>query len=107
MDAVRIPHWLSKADRTDLAAAISTALSAGDLHPVQECHLRDIQVELGVATARDRVWPDKAAIVRRAVGYSDDVLPIRVSEDEVNAALALTHLSPSARAALNDGKSTP
>ena len=105
MDAVRLPCWLNEADRDTIATAIDDALTL-DLHPVVECYLRDVRTELRVAAARDQVWPDQADVVRKASGYTADVLPIRMSEDEMAAVLSLTNLSPAARVALHEGKST-
>lgn len=102
---VRTPYWLSTNDRAALADAINAALAAPGLHPVPACHLHDVAAELRVAAARDHLWPEKADLVRRATGVSADVLPIRMSDDEVAAVLDAGDLAPSVRAALTGGKS--
>lgn len=97
MTEVRIPHWLSKTDRTDLAEAIVDLCRSTTVFPTVRDRLDAVLIELGVAEARDQVWPHKAAIVRQAHGYAADVLPIRISDQELLAVLTLPALPPSLR----------
>jgi hypothetical protein len=88
-----VPHWLSAAQRSGLADIVSEALGGGGcVHPVAAIHLHDVLTELHVAAARDAVWPASAARVRRATGWDDDVLPVRLSAAEVSSVLALPAL---------------
>ncbi len=98
--AVLLPHWLSGADRELLAAAVRTGLDAAELHPVTAVHLADVLTELHVAAARDAVWPGPAARVRRVTGWADDVLPVRLSADELDGVLGLPALPAALRAVL-------
>jgi hypothetical protein len=59
-----------------------------------------VLTELHVAAARDAVWPASAARVRRATGWTDDVLPVRLSAAEVTSLLALPGLPGGLRAVL-------
>ena len=96
---VRVPHWLAGPDRDALGAAVRTALS-GAVHPVAAIHLQDVLTELHVAAARDTVWPDSAARVRSATGWSDDVLPVRLSAAERGSVLGIAGLPDAVREAL-------
>jgi hypothetical protein len=90
---VLVPHWLSAVQRSGLADVVRDALAGGScVHPVVAIHLQDVLTELHVAAARDAVWPASAARVRRATGWDDDVLPVRLSAEEVASVLALPAL---------------
>jgi hypothetical protein len=100
---VLVPHWLTGAQREDLAAAVRAALQQSVVHPVAAIHLQDVLTELHVATARDAVWPASAARVRLATGWDADVLPVRLSAAELSGVLALPALSDEVRALLSGG----
>lgn len=100
MPEVLVPHWLTAAERAQLAGVVRCALADPTLHPVAAVHLADVLTELHVATARDAVWPASAARVRRVTGWGADVLPVRLSARERDSALALPALAPALRAAL-------
>jgi hypothetical protein len=100
---VLVPYWLAGPDRAALGAAVRTAL-AGDVHPVAAIHLQDVLTELHVAAARDTVWPASAARVRSATGWSDDVLPVRLSAAERSSVLALPGLPDAVRSALGGAR---
>ena len=100
---VLVPHWLTGADRTELADTVTGALAAVSVHPVATIHLEDVLTELHVAAARDAVWPASAARVRLATGWDDDVLPVRLSAAELASVLALPTLRPVLRARLAGG----
>jgi hypothetical protein len=97
---VLVPHWLTAADRADLAAAVRAALVGCPVHPVAVIHLEDVLTELHVAAARDAVWPAPAARVRMATGWGADVLPIRLSAAELASVLTVAELPEGLRAAL-------
>ena len=97
---VLVPHWLTAAQRDELATTIRTALTSWDLHPVAAIHLQDVLTELHVAAARDAVWPASAARVRLATGWDADVLPVRLSAAELAGILAVPALPAALRAAL-------
>ena len=103
--AVLVPHWLSAGDRLELERAVQTALDAGPVHPVAAIHLAEVLTELQVAAAREVVWPAPAARVRRATGWSADVVPVRLSAVELASVLSLSGLAPVAREALTGGRS--
>lgn len=100
---VLVPHWLAGADREQLAAVVRAALVEADVHPVATIHLEDVLTELHVAAARDLVWPASAARVRLATGWDDDVLPVRLSADELASLLALSALPDTLRDRLHGG----
>ena len=100
---VLVPHWLPGAHRTQLATAVRAALSGRLMHPVTAIHLEDVLTELPVAAARDAVWPASAERVRRATGWDDDVLPVRLSAAERASVLAMPGLPDDVRALLGDG----
>jgi len=104
--AVLVPYWLSTGDRLEVQRAVRTALDAGPLHPVAAIHLAEVLTELHVAAAREVVWPAPAARVRRATGWSADVVPVRLSAVELASVLSLPGLAPVAREALTGGRST-
>ena len=95
-----VPYWLAAPARAALATAVRHGLNAGEVHPVAAIHLADVLTELHVAMARDAVWPDPAARVRRVTGWDDDVLPVRLSAVELESVLALPALPTALRAAL-------
>ena len=97
---VLVPHWLTAAQRDELAATVRTALAHWDVHPVAAIHLQDVLTELHVAAARDAVWPASAARVRMATGWDADVLPVRLSAAELAGILAVPALPPALRSAL-------
>jgi hypothetical protein len=100
---VLVPHWLTGTHRTQLATTVRAALTSRLVHPVAAIHLEDVLTELHVAAARDAVWPASAARVRRATGWDEDVLPVRLSAAELAGVLALTSLPDSVRAVLGGG----
>jgi len=87
-----VPHWVDAAARERLAAVVRVALDEPALHPVTTIHLQDVLTELHVAAAREAVWPASTARVRLATGWNDDVLPVRLSRDELAAVLRLPGL---------------
>lgn len=95
------PYWLGAADRELLAEVVGSALRSVPVHPVAAIHLADVATELHVATARDAVWPASAARVRRATGWDDDVLPVRLSSAERASLLALHALPDGLRGQLS------
>ena len=97
---VLLPHWLTEAEREQLAVVVRRALDAADVHPVAAIHLSDVLTELHVAAARDALWPGSAARVRRVTGWGADVLPVRLSSRELTSVLTLTELAPELRTAL-------
>lgn len=97
--AVLVPHWLAAAQRGCLAATVRSAL-VRSVHPVAAIHLQDVLTELHVAAVRDAVWPSSAERVRRATGWDEDVLPVRLSAAELASVLELTALPVALRAAL-------
>jgi hypothetical protein len=96
-----VPYWLAAAQRSALAAAVGQALGTPRVHPVAVIHLQDVLTELHVAAARDAVWPAPAARVRRATGWGDDVLPVRLSAAEVASVLALPGVPAEVRGLLS------
>jgi hypothetical protein len=97
---VLVPHWLTAAQREELAALVRRALEDTAVHPVAAVHLADVLTELHVAAARDAVWPTSAARVRRVTGWGADVLPVRLSARELTSVLVLAELAPALRTAL-------
>lgn len=96
-----VPYWLGAVDRELLAEVVGAALRSAPVHPVAAIHLADVATELHVATARDAVWPASAARVRRATGWDDDVLPVRLSSAERASLLALHALPDGLRGQLS------
>lgn len=96
-----VPYWLGATDRQVLAQVVRGALCSIHVHPVAAIHLEDVATELHVATARDAVWPASAARVRRATGWKDDVLPVRLSSAERASLLALPTLPDTVRGHLS------
>jgi hypothetical protein len=105
MPDVLLPHWLTGADRELLARVVREALDDAAVHPVAAIHLADVLTELHVAAARDAVWPDTAARVRRVTGWAADVLPVRLSARELTSVLGLPALPAPLRTALARGRS--
>jgi hypothetical protein len=104
--AVLVPHWLSAGDRQELERAVRTALDGGPMHPVAAIHLAEVLTELHVAAAREVVWPAPITRVRRATGWGEDVVPVRLSVVELASVLSIPGLAPVAREALTGGRST-
>ena len=102
--SVLVPHWLSTADRAEVARTVQAALD-GPVHPVAAIHLGEVLTELDVAAAREVVWPAPTARVRRATGWGEDVVPVRLSAPELASVLSLPELPTVARAALTGGRS--
>ena len=96
-----VPYWLGAVDRELLAEVVRAALRSTPVHPVAAIHLADVATELHVATARDAVWPASAARVRRATGWEDDVLPVRLSSAERSSLLELPALPDAVRGQLS------
>jgi hypothetical protein len=96
-----VPYWLGAIDRQHLADVVRAALRSVHVHPVAAIHLEDVVTELHVAAARDAVWPASAARVRRATGWEDDVLPVRLSSAERASLLALPTLPDVVRGQLS------
>lgn len=101
---VLVPHWLTEADRQRLAGVVREALDRGLVHPLTAFHLEDVLTELHVAAARDAVWPASAARVRRATGWGQDVLPVRLSAAELDSVLELPTLPESLRVLFGRGE---
>lgn len=97
----RIPYWLATPERTSLAETLIEVLDTTSVFPAVRTVLEGVLTELGVAEARDRVWPDRTARVRATAGLPEDVLPIRMSRDELDAVFALPTLPSTVRAALH------
>jgi hypothetical protein len=104
--AVLVPHWLSSVDRRELERAVQAALDSSPLHPVVAVHLAEVLTELHVAAAREVVWPAPITRVRRATGWGEDVVPVRLSAVELASVLSLPGLASVAREALTGGRST-
>jgi hypothetical protein len=102
---VLVPHWLSGADREQLAEVVRAALDDAGVHPVAAIHLADVLTELHVAAVRDAVWPAPAARVRRVTGWGADVLPVRLSARELASVLELPGLPALLRTTLGRGRS--
>ena len=101
---ILVPHWLTAADRERLAAAVREALDGRLVHPLAAFHLEDVLTELHVAAARDAVWPASAARVRRATGWGQDVLPVRLSAAELTSVLELPTVPAALRALLGGAR---
>lgn len=97
MTHIRTPHWLGMDDRRALAETIVDLARNTAVFPSVRRHLDAVLTELGVVEARDQVWPAKSEIVRRAHGYSADVLPIRMSSAERETVLAIPTLPAALR----------
>lgn len=101
---VLVPHWLTGADRAQLAEAVREALAGCLVHPLAAFHLEDVLTELHVAAARDAVWPTSAARVRLATGWGQDVLPVRLSAAELASVLELSTLPGALRTLLGGAR---
>jgi hypothetical protein len=101
---VLVPHWLTAADRDQLAETVREALTGRLVHPLAAFHLEDVLTELHVAAARDAVWPASAARVRLATGWGQDVLPVRLSAAELTSVRELPTLPEALRALLGGGE---
>ena len=104
-EGVLVPHWLSAEDRAELERAVQTALDGPPVHPVAAVHLLEVLTELHVAAARELVWPAPTARVRRATGWGEDVVPVRLSAVELASVLTLPGLGAATRDALTGGRS--
>lgn len=91
-DPVRHAYWLSRDDRSGLAEAIVTLQASAALFPATKRALDAILVELGVAEARDSMWPERAGLVRAVQGHPTDHLPIRMSDAERDAIMGISLL---------------
>ena len=100
---ILVPYWLAAEHRVQLAESVRASLTGRLVHPVAAIHLEDVLTELHVAAARDAVWPASAARVRRATGWDDDVLPVRLSAPELASLLTLSGLPEELRALLAGG----
>ncbi|MBA2389200.1 MAG: hypothetical protein H0V67_02985 [Geodermatophilaceae bacterium] len=98
-----MPYWLAAGERCELRLTIGAVLDGAATTGADDSFLRAVLTELALAPVRDRVWPAMTAVARCAAGYSDDVLPIRLSGAERGAVLSLTGLSGAVLSALNDG----
>jgi hypothetical protein len=97
---VRMAYWLNKEHRNALAESIIDLFTNTTPFPAVRARLDAVLTELGVAEARDQLWSDKTEIVRRAQGLASDVLPIRMSDEELDAVLALPTLPTALHARL-------
>ena len=84
---VRLPYWLSAVARADLLHDCKEALTAGHVPDHDIGFLREVLIELTVAGPRDAAWPAAGKAIRKAAGWSDDVLPVRMSTPEHRAVL--------------------
>ena len=100
---ILVPHWLTGDHRARLTTVVREALGDDHVHPVVAIRLEDVLTELHVAAARDAVWPASAERVRRATGWDDDVLPVRLSAAERASVLAMPGLPDDVRALLGGG----
>ncbi len=98
-----VPYWLAAEQRVQLAESVRASLTGPRVHPVAAIHLEDVLTELHVAAARDAVWPASAARVRRATGWDDDVLPVRLSAAELAGVLAIPDLPTDVKTVLGGG----
>lgn len=104
MTVTRTAFWLAEDDRIALCETIIDVTTNTFMFPAVRAELDAVLTELGVVEARDKVWPGSAHIVRVASGYDPDVLPIRMSDSETDAVLALPTLPASVRDALTRRK---
>ena len=100
---ILVPYWLAADQREQLAESVRASVTGRLVHPVAAIHLEDVLTELHVAAARDGVWPAPAARVRRATGWDDDVLPVRLSAAELASVLAVPGLPDAVRVAARRG----
>lgn len=94
---IRTPYWLGKDDRVSLSETIIDLFENTTVFPGVRTRLDAVLTELGVVEARDHVWPVKTEIVRRTHGYPADFLPIRMSDEERDAVLAIPTLPTALR----------
>lgn len=102
MPPTRLPCWMTSADRTALEAAIRELCASTALVPALRTMLEAVSLELGVAEARDQVWPTVGQVRRQASQASPDVLPVRMSEEERAAVLTIPTLDAGVRSRLAD-----
>ena len=94
---LRYPYWLGRDDRSALAETIIYLTSAVAMFPTARTSLDAVLVELGVAEARNQMWPDRAQLARTVHGHPADFLPIRMSETERDTVLGLTLIPDTVR----------
>lgn len=94
MDDVRFPVWLTHAQRSRLDAVLGGFISTVML-PAARTTIEGIRAEIGVAVARDHLWPDAARAVRAATGMPEDALPVLMSTHEKQTVLRLLDLDAS------------
>lgn len=99
--ALRYPYWLSREDRSALAETIVYLTSTVAMFPAARTALDAVLLELGVAEARNQMWPDRVELARNVNGHPEDHLPIRMSEAERDTVLGLTLIPDTVRDALN------
>lgn len=97
----RLPCWLDPTDRQILAESIVELLTTTSTFPGLREAFDAVLTELGVAEARNHMWPERVQIARRAHGMDADVLPIRMSREERNAVLGLPQLPTTLRTKIN------
>ena len=98
---LRYPYWMGHEDRSALAESIVYLTSTVAMFPAARHALDAVLVELGVAEARNQMWPDRAQLSRSINGYPEDYLPIRMSEAERITVLGLSLIPDTVRDRLN------
>ena len=99
-DETALPVWLGLGHRTALALACTEAVAGPAAGTDDLARLLDVLTELDVAGARDKGWPASASAVRRAAGWTDDVIAVRMSALETLTALRYV-TDPALRRALD------
>lgn len=94
---LRHPYWLGREDRSAMAEAIVYLTSTVAMFPQARHALDAVLLELGVAEARNQMWPDRAELARSINGHPEDHLPIRMSEAERDTVLGLTLIPETVR----------
>lgn len=94
---LRYPYWLGREDRSALAETIAYLTTTVAMFPAARTALDAVMLELGVAEARNQMWPDRADLARAVSGHPEDYLPIRMSETERDTVLGLTLIPDSVR----------
>lgn len=89
---LRTTRWLTCEARSDLAETIIDLTQRTVTLPHVSVALDNILTELGVAEARDQMWPDRAHVVRQAHGLPADALPVRFTATELELAAGLATL---------------
>lgn len=85
----RQPFWLTHNQRTVLAEAIVTMTGSMLLPVGTRAHLEAVLTELGVAEARDVMWPVQTQQAREMARMPADALPVRMSREEVEAVTSM------------------